>query len=252
MSHHFALHSDAPPRCVAVLLLHRVALHSDAPPLCGVTAPPRYGSCSATARCLSLALSSGVSADGNCPGNVFEPDWPATAPSVTAVVRCRGPALCSVPPHTLRLPDQGGTHLGLLETGTERTWSDGGGGFRLVLRLLLVAWRLRSSPLRAATCLRALCTSRRRWPTTSASTASRCPLSRLAGGLAVRVTDQSPSTGTRLAALYVPSSTSAAQLTLCGSTPTWPRSRWASWWWWTASRSPSTAPGTAVSCVRPR
>lgn len=45
---------------------------------------------------------SGVSADGNCPNNQFEPDWPATSRYVTAV---------------------GGTHLGFLETGSEKASS---------------------------------------------------------------------------------------------------------------------------------
>ncbi len=67
---------------------------------------------------------SGVSADGNCPNNQFEPDWPATSRYVTAV---------------------GGTELGFLESGKdkrekknffsyhslghEKLWPEGGGGF---------------------------------------------------------------------------------------------------------------------------
>lgn len=57
---------------------------------------------------LFAAGDSGVSADGQCPNNQFEPDWPASAPAVTAV---------------------GGTKLGVLESGAERVWPDGGGGF---------------------------------------------------------------------------------------------------------------------------
>lgn len=51
---------------------------------------------------------SGVSADGTCPNNRFDPDWPATSPYLTSV---------------------GGTHLGFLETGSESAWSGSGGGF---------------------------------------------------------------------------------------------------------------------------
>lgn len=57
---------------------------------------------------LIAAGDSGVSATGQCPGNRFAPDWPATSPYVTAV---------------------GGTRLGFLDTGAERVWTQGGGGF---------------------------------------------------------------------------------------------------------------------------
>merc|ERR1711991_365313 len=61
-------------------------------------------------RGVSILFASGDSGvgTGGCPNGVFSPDWPSTSPYITSV---------------------GGTKLGFLETGTERVWSDSGGGF---------------------------------------------------------------------------------------------------------------------------